>query len=284
MFSDISTKIGSAVRAVSIFRRHKAAGVLAAVIAILTMSACQKPEATTGEPEIIESLRQKGLTIIDTFTAKGGLRGWVGTARGEPIAFYLTPDGRYVIAGSVLDSNFQDVNQEAIEAKLKSGLVSNVWEKVEASTWVPDGQPDAQRIVYVFTDINCGFCNRLWADARPWVDGGKVQLRHIMVGIIRENSSAKAATVLMDENPSARLADYGNFVRSGRPATLQKNDIQPVDAIPAEIMTQIDANHQLMASLRLQATPSLVWKDEKGGVQVRMGAAEHTVLEAFGPI
>ncbi len=296
MLSIISNISKKAVSSKTVWWGRSATARLAILATLsLCLVACQNSDSgdrgnrgkdnigPSGEPKIIESLKEKGIVVVDTFTSKGGLKGWIGFVGDEPIVFYLTPDGKYVITGSVLDSNLQDVNQGAIESKLVTRGVSNVWEKVEASTWIPDGKPDAKRIVYVFTDINCGFCNRLWVEARPWVESGKVQIRHIMVGIIRDNSSAKAATVLTDANPSARMDAYGNFIRAGRPASLSKDDIQPMDAIPAEVMAKIDANHQLMASLKLQATPSLVWKDEAGNVQIRTGAPEQTVLEAFGP-
>lgn len=45
-------------------------------------------------------------------------------------------------------------------------------------------------VVHVFTDANCLFCNQLWTSARPWVEVGKVQLRHAIVGIIRAGSAA----------------------------------------------------------------------------------------------
>jgi thiol:disulfide interchange protein DsbG len=40
-----------------------------------------------------------------------------------------------------------------------------------------------------------------WEQARPWVKAGKVQLRHIMVGIIREDSPGKSAALLAAKDP-----------------------------------------------------------------------------------
>lgn len=71
-----------------------------------------------------------------------------------------------------------------------------VWAQLESATWVLDGKADAPRIVYTFSDANCPYCNHFWEAARPWVNSGKVQLRHLLVGIIREDSPAKAAAIL----------------------------------------------------------------------------------------
>ncbi|WP_373769742.1 thiol:disulfide interchange protein DsbG, partial [Delftia acidovorans] len=68
--------------------------------------------------------------------------------------------------------------------------------QLETSTWVPDGKADAPRVIYTFTDPNCKYCHKFWEAARPWVDAGKVQLRHILVGVIRDDSPAKAAAIL----------------------------------------------------------------------------------------
>ena len=55
-----------------------------------------------------------------------------------------------------------------------------------------DGRADAPRKVYVFLDANCVYCAEFWADARPWVDSGKVQLRYVMVAVIAPTSVANA--------------------------------------------------------------------------------------------
>ena len=67
-----------------------------------------------------------------------------------------------------------------------------MWKQAEAAHWINDGQAKAPQTVYVFTDPNCPYCNKFWADARPWVDSGKVELRHIMVGILTPTSAGKA--------------------------------------------------------------------------------------------
>src|SRR3546814_5178612 len=54
-------------------------------------------------------------------------------------------------------------------------------------------------------DANCPYCNAFWEAARPWVDSGKVQLRHILVGIIKDDSPAKAAAILGAPDRSAAL-------------------------------------------------------------------------------
>lgn len=82
-----------------------------------------------------------------------------------------------------------------------------MWDKLKDSAWIADGSDSAEKFVYVFTDPNCPYCKRLWNDARPWVDAGKIQLRHVMVGTLGESSQKKAAYLLSTENPEAALKD-----------------------------------------------------------------------------
>lgn len=254
----------------------------AAVPAILVSGSACQPSVTQEDPGILEKLEQQGVVIVDTFSTPGGLKAWAAYLQGEPIAFYVTPDGKHLIAGTLIDSNGVDVNRNVLEQTVMKSMRGNIWDKVEQSHWIADGEDSAPRKVYVFTDVNCGFCNRLWVEARPWVESGKVQLRHIMVGIIRENSVGKAATVLADSNPTRRLAAHATYVTSGRPDGLKAGEIASMDVIPAEIQSQISSHHALMASLGLQATPAMVWIDDAGIVQTRTGAPPQTLLEAFG--
>ena len=68
---------------------------------------------------------------------------------------------------------------------------STAWRQLEASHWIADGR-DGARVVYVFTDPNCPYCNKLWSEARPRVAAGKIQLRHVIVGILTPTRPGKA--------------------------------------------------------------------------------------------
>src|SRR3546814_12650200 len=83
-------------------------------------------------------------------------------------------------------------------------MSARTWALLEASEWIADGKADAPRVIYTFSDPNCPFCNKFWSAARPWVDSGKVQLRHIMVGVIRPDSANKVATIMTASSPSER--------------------------------------------------------------------------------
>ncbi|HQT19504.1 MAG: thiol:disulfide interchange protein DsbG [Acidovorax sp. 17-64-282] len=257
---------------------------LASAVASIALAAPQLPAA-------LQALEKKGLSIVGTFPSPSGMTAYAAHAGTEPIALYLTPDGKHVIAGTLFDASGKNLTEAGLEKVLAQPMTEAVWGKLEKSHWIADGREDAPRTVYVFTDPNCPYCNKLWADARPWVDTGKVQLRHVMVGILTPTSAGKAAALLGEKNPAAALDAYerrhvasnAKTLASGRPKPLGDDSLKPLSVVPAGIADQLDANAALMASYGLRATPALVWKDAKGSVQMRQGAPESDLAAIFGP-
>ncbi|WP_444677058.1 thiol:disulfide interchange protein DsbG [Halomonas sp. E19] len=91
---------------------------------------------------------------------------------------------------------------------MRAPLDAQLWQDLEQSHWIQDGDPAAPRVLYTFTDPNCPYCVRFWEMARPWVEAGEVQLRHVMVGILQPNSPAKAAALLGADDPAAALHNH----------------------------------------------------------------------------
>jgi thiol:disulfide interchange protein DsbG len=131
--------------------------------------------------------------------------------------------------------------------------------------------------VYVFTDPNCPYCHRFWDASRRWVQSGKVQLRHILVGVIRADSANKAAAILTAKSPSEALT-----LNEQRQA---QGGIEGVKNVSADVQRRLDANAQLMDALGFQGTPGIMFRDETGAVQTRSGMPEpedmRTVLGQF---
>lgn len=269
------------------FAQSQRKSLLAIGLAALATAAVATPD----RPAALNALEKHGVKIVGTFSAPGGLIAWAGYAGQRPLAFYVTPDGKHVIAGTMFDAQGNEVAVEALESAVREQTSGAIWKELEASHWIQDGRNDAPRTVYVFTDPNCPYCNKFWADARPWVDGGKVVLRHIMVGILTPTSAGKAAALLGDKNPSAALAVYeqgqvaqnSTALASGRPRPLGDNGLKPLATIPPAIQAKLAANEKLMASLGVQATPAIAWRDEDGIVQVQTGAPDSTLRAIFGP-
>ena len=261
-------------------------------VSTLLIGLALSPASAQDSPPVLKALQANGVTVVGTFPSAGGLTAWAGYRGQQPIALYATPDGKHLIAGTLLDDRGNDVNQEALKKAVTQPMADAVWGQVEKSHWIADGSGKAPRIVYVLTDPNCPDCNQLWSDARPWVNAGKVQLRHIMVGILTPTSAGKAAALLTSKDPATALADYeqanmaanAKVMAAGRPKPLEDYGIKPMGKIPAAAQAKLDANEQLMRSLQLRATPALIWRDDNGAVQTRTGAPDSALAAAFGSL
>ena len=159
-------------------------------------------------PEAIKKIEAKGAKIVGQFDAPDGLRGYAAQYQNRGMALYLTPDGKHVLLGNLYDAEGNDLSSAPLQKLVYAPMAKEVWAKMETSNWIADGNKDAPRVVYMFSDPNCPYCNMFWEQARPWVKAGKVQLRHIMVGIIREDSPGKSAALLAAKDPQKALEDH----------------------------------------------------------------------------
>ena len=219
-------------------------------------------------PAAIKAVEAKGVRIVDQFEAPAGLTGYAGEINGQGVAMYLTKDGKNVIVGTLLDEQANDLTAEPMEKLVYGPLGDVMWERMENSTWIADGKDDAERIVYVFSDPNCPYCTQFWEQARPWVESGKVQVRHIMVGMLRPDSAGKAAAMLTAADPSAALTSHEQG----------KRNTQALKQIPGEVRKQLAENLDLMNELGSSATPSIFYK-ENGRLENQQGAPQPEALE-----
>ena len=90
-----------------------------------------------------------------------------------------------------------------------------------------------------------------------------MQLRHIMVGIIREDSPGKSAALFAAKDPQKALEEHE--------AAGKGSKLQALDKIPAYIEAKLDNNMKLMDELELSATPAIFFWMTRG-VQQQQGA------------
>lgn len=224
-------------------------------------SATGKPAAKM--PAVIEAIEAQGFQVLGEFDTPSGLRGYAGVAGQQPVAVYATADGNHAVVGTLINAQGEDIGAEALQRLVAGPMSTRTWAQLEASQWIADGKDDAPRVIYTFSDPNCPFCNKFWSAARPWVDSGKVQLRHIMVGVIRPDSANKVATIMTSDSPSEALHRNETSYASG--------GIKPAAVVPAKVRATLDANEKLMVALGFQGTPGIVFRDDKGMVQRRAG-------------
>lgn len=270
--------------------KHVRFHALSLAVALVGIAGCsrageagQKPipvsteEMAKARPAVIETVTSRGFEVYGEFKAPGGLRGFAGLAGQQPMAVYVTPDGQHAVIGMLIDAKGEDIGQRELQRLVAEPMSRRVWAQLAKSHWVGDGRAQAPRVVYVFSDPNCPYCHRFWSAARPWIDAGKVQLRHVLVGVIREDSANKVAAILGDASPSAALARNEHAYDAG--------GIKGLAAVPARIRRQLDDNERLMQELGFQGTPGILFRDDAGVVQRRSGLPTGNDLQqVLGPL
>lgn len=250
----------------------RALSLLGSTLAVLAAQLVQAEQW----PAPIQAIEKHGPEIVGKFDAPSGLQGYAARYQGQGVAMYLTPDGKNVLIGSLYDAQGNDLSKEPLDKLVYQPMGKEMWQRLELSTWIADGSADAPRIIYVIADPNCPFCSMFWKQARPWVEAGKVQLRHILVGILRENSAGKAAAILSSKSPITAL---NNHESAGKDSNLTA-----LGRIPDDINGKLAANLVLMQDLGASATPAIFYI-EGDRLEQHQGAPRGEALQQImGPL
>jgi thiol:disulfide interchange protein DsbG len=217
------------------------------------------PASADELPSPMQALKQQGFTFHGQFEAPGGLEGYAASASGQTVAAYLTADGQHAVVGTLIDAQGDNVSADALQRLVNGPKNAKLWEQMADQHWVREGDADAERIVYTFSDPNCPYCRKFWEDARPWVESGRVQIRHLMVGVLKPDSAPKAAALLSADAPAEAIAEH---YRTGT---------MPDIAGSTQSQRHVSANTELMQSAELYATPVIFYRDDEGVHRV-MGA------------
>ena len=160
-------------------------------------------------PAPVQALQERGVEILDDFAAPAGFSGYAGVYYGVPLAIYVTADGQHaLVGGTLIDVAGNDLTASVLDEKVSLPRSEAMWNMLETNShWIGEGSNDAATKVYVFTDPNCPYCKALWENVQPWVKSGKVQIRHIPVGVLGESSRKKSAYILAAANPVKAMID-----------------------------------------------------------------------------
>lgn len=229
----------------------------------LVLSLLMLNTTSFAQKNLKQSLEQQGFTFVKEIPAPQGLTGWAGHNNQHPATLFISNDQQYYIVGDLYNAKGDNLSLDAMNNYVKDAVLDEVWQSLSTATYIQDGQTTAPRVVYVFSDPNCVYCHQFWQQSRPWVDSGKVQLRHIQVGVIREKSRGQVATILSAKTPEKMFKDL-NQNNAWKNLAECKN-------IPQQLADQIDANQALMDKYGFFSTPAVIWKDSQGKFKSQQG-------------
>ncbi|WP_148253073.1 thiol:disulfide interchange protein DsbG [Aidingimonas lacisalsi] len=213
-------------------------------------------------PAPIQALEAQGLTIHDAFDAPAGMTGYAASAQGREVAIYLTEDGEHAIVGNMVDAEGNNLSEDPLQEIVRGPQEERIWQDLHDSAWVADGSDDADRVIYMFSDTHCPYCQEFWEASRAWVEAGHVQIRHILVGILDRESPRQAMTILEADEPAELLDRH----HRGKP-------IDWLETIRPAMEDRVYGNQQLMESLGLVATPGLIYHVD-GQLEMTQGIPE----------
>lgn len=222
-------------------------------------------------PAPVKAIEKQGITIIKPFEAPGGMKGWLGKYQDMGVAIYLTPDGKHAISGYMYDEKGTNLSEQLFQQELYTPAGQKMWKKLGAADWLLDGKKEAPIVLYVFADPFCPYCKQFWQQARPWVESGKVQLRTLIVGVIKPESLTTAAAILASKDPAKSWNDYERSNGKIRPEV--PASIQP------EQMKQLNFNQQLMDELGASVTPAIYYMNNENMLQQAIGLPDKEKLQ-----
>ncbi len=242
--------------------------LVVAIAAVLSLAACARPSQPVADappqsasPPVVEFLRTQGVTVLNDFAGPSGLRGWV-IKRGERGGIvYSTADGQTLVSGLLTDARGGNLSARDAELHTPGPDYGTLWADLAQSAYVEVGSNPAAPVIYVFVDLNCPYCHQTWtwlADYRE-----RLTVRWVPVAILGADSAPKAAAVLADADPAARLDALMQDFRAPLAAAPDSATQQAQDA-------RLAANLKLMERSGAGGTPALVLRNASG-VRVREG-------------
>ncbi len=224
-------------------------------------------------PAPIAALQKQGFELKGEFKAPGNLQGYAMQYQGQGTTVYLTPDKQHAIMGNMVDAGGKNLSDEQVEKWVYAPMAKEMWQKLEKNHWIAAGKADAPHIVYAFADPYCPYCTQFWQKAQPWLKSGKVQLRVLMVGMLRPDSAQKAAAIMMAKDPAKTLADYEN--------SLGKMALNAPATVTPQVTEALKNNLALMDELGGSATPSIYYLNKEGRLQQHQGLPDDETLLAI---
>lgn len=224
-------------------------------------------------PAPIVALEKQGFELKGEFTAPGGLPAYAMQYQGQGTIVYLTQDKQHAIMGNMVDATGKNLSDEQVEKYVYAPMAKEMWNTLGEHRWIAFGKKEAPHIVYVFADPYCPYCTEFWHQAQPWLASGKVQLRVLLVGMLRPDSGQKAAAIMMSADPAKTLSDYEN--------SKGKLELTLPDKITPEVGEAIKNNLTLMDDLGGAATPAIYYLNAEGRLQQHQGMPDEATLKTI---
>lgn len=69
-------------------------------------------------PAPVKAIEKQGITILKSFEAPGGMKGYLGKYQDMGVTIYLTPDGKHAISGYMYNEKGENLSNALIEKEI----------------------------------------------------------------------------------------------------------------------------------------------------------------------
>jgi len=223
------------------------AGAAVVGASVPAKSTSSVPAAPVSRAEIAKRFGTQPANVRDT-----PVPGLYEVSEGTEV-LYVSADGNYMLAGEL----FELASRNNLTDARKAGLRKSLLAAVRDDDTIPFLAPKPKYELYVFTDVDCGYCRRLH-DHMAELNGMGISIRYLAfprTGPGTE-SARKVESVWCSTNRQQALtnAKTGATVATG---TCKNNPVK--------------AQYELGAAVGLEGTPALYTKD---GMSIRNGSPE----------
>jgi len=201
--------------------------------------------------EIRERIRQ-GLEVLDAAEDLSAIRPTPFADLYEvvigPRIVYMSGDGRYVLSGDLMDLE----ERRNISAEHRAQARAATLAELGPEDTIEFAPPDPRHVLYVFTDIDCGYCRRLHTEIDQLMNAG-IAVRYLAfprAGVGSE-SYDKFVSVWCSKDPRRALTR----AKAGE------------ELPPATCENPVAAHYQLGDRMGVRGTPSIMLEsgEELGG-------------------
>lgn len=233
------------------------AGLSIAAFAPVALAQGELLKRKTVEDTILDNLRKARPDINFSQPRPSMIKGlYQVQVPGGPV-LYVTPEGDKFIAGEIfgIDANgFAKIEDPYVIEERKKALAS--LDSKSSINFKPQGK--AKAVVYVFTDVDCGYCRKLHSQMHAYNEGGQQKPGYNDLGIeIRYLAYPRAGI----PSPSADKL-ISAWCAKDKQAALTKLKID--EAVPsATCDNPVAQQFQLGGHLGVNGTPALFLPDGK---------------------
>lgn len=82
-------------------------------------------------PAPVKAIEKQGITIIKSFDAPGGMKGYLGKYQDMGVTIYLTPDGKQAISGYMYNEKGENLSNQLIEKEIYAPAGREMWQRME---------------------------------------------------------------------------------------------------------------------------------------------------------